>query len=126
MIIGLGAGKLADSLRVDWYDNTTSWQYGLQSGRSYEIRHDESMPRKRDLEEEDLLFVEAQPIRVAHQELDYNDFDSHPLLPWKYSNTGPGLAMSSRDDFGRILFYMTGSQGFNGNFFDFFGRKIFN
>jgi len=123
MIIGLGAGKLADSLRVDWYDNTTSRQYGLQSGRSYEIRHDENMPRKRDLEEENLLFVEAQPIRVAHQELDYNDFDSHPLLPWKYSNTGPGLAMSSRDDFGRILFYMTGSQGFNGNFFDFFGRN---
>ena len=123
LIIGLGEYELVDSLRVDWYDGNSSWLYDLKNGNTYNMMHDLSIPRKRLQKEDTLLFVEVQAIDLIHKELEYDDFDRFPLLPWKYSNTGPALTVSGEESEDSILFYLTGSQGFNGIFFDFLGRN---
>ena len=123
MVIGLGEYEFVDSLRVDWYDGNSSWLYDLQNGNTYDMMHDLSIPRKRFQNEDTFLFEEVRAIDLIHKELEYDDFDRYPLLPWKYSNTGPTLTISSEEGKDSILFYLTGSQGFNGFFFNLLGRN---
>lgn len=51
------------------------------------------------------------PDGLRHRESDFDDFEREPLLPWKLSQFGPGLAVGDVDGDGREDFYLSGAAG---------------
>ncbi len=109
---GLGADSTADSLAIHWPDGRRQLLTGVPADQVITMKHAEAArPEERAGDEWPYLFAEAPERRrhpfeeVAarrglahkHEELDVADFKRSPLLPQKYSQGGPGLAVGDVD-----------------------------
>ena len=107
---GLGADSTADSLHVLWPDGASQLLTNVKANQVVEVRYDQATHRSAGgapllegdptIRERSYLFREVATERgltYRHEEYEVVDFLETPLLPHKYSQNGPGLAVGDAD-----------------------------
>ncbi|MEM9666983.1 MAG: FG-GAP-like repeat-containing protein, partial [Bacteroidota bacterium] len=102
VVFATGSGVEAGVVEVTWRDGSVSRVEGVQPNHIYEIAQGAAgaqptqdattLPATQDPSEA-TLFVSA-PLDHVHAEAPYDDFARQPLLPWRTSQQGPGLAFT--------------------------------
>lgn len=106
---GLGVDSTADSLEVVWPDESSQLLTDVNANQVLNVHYDSaskqfSTPSMSGLnpteEERSFLFqnvTDQHGLSHQHRETDVNGLKSTPLLPHKYSQNGPGLAVGDVD-----------------------------
>jgi len=94
---GLGKTKVVDSIMIHWPDEKLQLLKRVNSDQTLSVKHSEA--KKIEASESKTshsLFIRADQNRgilFRHLETEYADFKIQPLLPHKYSENGPGIAV---------------------------------
>ncbi len=105
---GLGADSTADSLRVTWPDGTVQVRTEVETDQVLTLVYDStagsqggSRANRAGAMSDSILF---QAVSAAERGLDYRhrdmnvqDFQMNPMLPHRYSQNGPGIAVGDAD-----------------------------
>ena len=116
---GLGEETILAQLRIAWPSGTESILTNLPADRVYMIE-EPTAPLSRNTQVSTtfpLLEARNCPTRARQRERPYDDFAREPLLPWKLSQLGPGLAVGDVNGDGLDDFYLTGAAGYMGQLF---------
>ena len=113
---GLGGEDRVARLTVRWPSGIQQTFQGLASDQFYTITEDagpsEITPTK---PVPSTLFLRAEAVAgLRHRERAFDDFAREPLLPWKLSQLGPGLAIGDIDGDGDDDVYLGGGAGHPG------------
>lgn len=107
---GLGSESTVEQLKVQWPDGSVESFAGLAADRSYSLTQSEGLTPSGSPPTTTPWF---QPSRQAegarHRERIFEDFAREPLLPWKLSQLGPGIAVGDVDGDGDEDFYLGGA-----------------
>lgn len=118
---GVGQATSIDSLKIIWPDGKTQVMQNLAPNSLINATYTEASNRQIiKTKQATPLFQEvssALDINYIHEEKEYIDFNSQPLLPHKHSENGPSIAVG--DINGDLLddFYIGGSADYPGRFF---------
>ena len=119
---GLGTARRVDTLLVRWPDRRVSRLTNLPADQVVTVRQrdaktePESSPTLRTA----ALFEEltrANPVLFVQQENQYVDFKQQVLLPHRYSQNGPGMAVGDVDGNGLDDVFIGGASTFDGTLF---------
>ncbi|MFO1498517.1 MAG: FG-GAP-like repeat-containing protein [Verrucomicrobiota bacterium] len=105
---GLTGSSAIDQLRIKWPGGKQQILAGLNAGRLYSIAEpaDIAVP---PVSPATPWFSEVkQDSLLRHLEHDFDDFAHEPLLPWKLSQLGPGIAVADVDGDGDEDIYLSG------------------
>ena len=96
---GSGPNPADMSIEVQWRNGTRTVIQGVQRNRYYEIFESEPTPAQKALPHPDNpLYTDASElINHKHPEIAFNDYERQPLLPFKLSQLGPGIAWFDMD-----------------------------
>ncbi|HUF61067.1 MAG TPA: FG-GAP-like repeat-containing protein [Verrucomicrobiales bacterium] len=117
---GLGTVSQVESLILEWPSGARQEFTGLQSGRLYTIKEPSTAPaaitpaRNPAVGENGPapMFAFSNRIKDAvHRETDYDDYARQPLLPYRHSLLGPGLAVGDIDGDGDEDLFHGGAKG---------------
>ena len=115
---GLGASEKIDHITVKWQRGHVQRFENLQAGRTYLIKEPSTAPPKwtRPARGPTLYAPVNSPSlrKIAHRETPYDDFARQPLLPYKHSHLGPGMAWHDVDGDGDADCYLSGGAGHTG------------
>ncbi|MBK8670608.1 MAG: VCBS repeat-containing protein [Saprospiraceae bacterium] len=113
VFIGLGSDTLVN-LKIIWPNNKISELKAVHSDQTITIHQSEAKPQQAanqsTAELSPLLIKNTEIPNDSFSEVDYIDFNFDPLLLKKYSNLGPGIAVSDINKDGSDDFYITGSS----------------
>lgn len=100
---GLGEAARIDRLVVTWPGGQIQELTDLEADRRYTLTEPES-PAAPPAAPAPAPLLKASSLLpgVVHQDPEYDDFQHQPLLPWKLSHLGPGLATGDVNGDGRI------------------------
>jgi hypothetical protein len=110
---GLGEADRVTELIVDWPSAVRQVFRDLEADRLYTVtepdngapRPEPSLPRK-------TVFVRSKTFpALRHIEKEFDDFARQPLLPYKHSQLGPGLAVGDVDGDGDTDYYLARPKG---------------
>ena len=109
---GLGGVNMIDSLRFTWPDGTSETRYSLTINGSQTLNLTQGIndlplgrnPIKSTLTKTDIW-------AGHHKENDFVDFDRERLLPFMYSNEGPGVALAQSDDNALLSIFIGAGKG---------------
>ncbi len=134
---GLGDTKLLDSMVITWPDDRQRVLYEVKADQTLELTHDANSDL---LSRQDLPKINPGPIPFfkandstgllfQHQEKDFIDFQIQPLIPHKFSQYGPSLAVADVDKNGEFDLFISGPYTQNGTLFlqengAFIGQQI--
>jgi hypothetical protein len=94
---GLGSATVADSIVIKWPDGNYSKLTDVRSDQVLTVNQNQSIKRTSDQKNATpRMFSKVTAdlgIQYVHNEADYNDFEVEPLLPHKFSQNGPGIAV---------------------------------
>ncbi|PZR39607.1 MAG: RNA-binding protein [Azospira oryzae] len=121
---GLGDRSTIDSLKIIWPDGrcqrlknipadqtlVIDYRNSNQDTANYLIKQNNSSPLFRTA-------VNNRSIVFKHTETEYADFKIEPLLPHKYSENGPGIAVGDINGDGLEDFFVGGGYNQSGHFF---------
>jgi enediyne biosynthesis protein E4 len=90
------AGASEMTIEVTWRRGKRSVVHGVRAGRLYEIAESAGTSHenpKTKAENPPALFTDVTgAFKDKHIEEPFNDFENQPLLPWRLSQSGPGIA----------------------------------
>ncbi len=113
---GLGSQPKLHSLTVDWPSGMHQSFTNLEADLFYTIKEPPGDPRRPPPQAEATTGVVrmAGLAALRHQERPFDDFQREPLLPWKLSQMGPGLAVGDVDGDGLEDLFLAGAAGQSG------------
>ena len=93
-VFAAGSKRDGMTLEVRWRNGMSSRIQGVQSGRIYEIDEQAAKPASTTAVSVASPIFEDVSERIAHKhhEIEFNDYERQPLLPFKLSQMGPGAA----------------------------------
>ena len=124
---GLGATKRIDRLSVEWPSGQVQTFANLEADQGYTIDEPAlASPPVLAAEKPMSLFRSSQAFPDArHESEPFDDFKLQPLLPYKLSELGPGMAWGDVDDDGVEEFYLAGTTRKPGAIYRKDGAGIF-
>jgi len=113
---GLGDSKAIRRLSILWPSGHEQQFDNLEVNRFLTITEPASPPPPRQMLQPKKTYLRlANGLRgVRHREQAFDDYQREPLLPWKLSQVGPGLAVGDVDGDGAEDLYLGGAAGFSG------------
>ena len=111
---GLGSNSSADSIDIRWPDGKHTLLKNIKANQVIVAKHSDAAEKaKTNLPAKNTLFTNitsATGIDYVHKETDFDDFKIQPLMPHKYSQNGPGIAVGDVNADGRPDFFVGGAQ----------------
>ncbi|TFH19628.1 MAG: RNA-binding protein, partial [Bacteroidia bacterium] len=118
---GLGEVALLDSVLIEWPGGKQQVLYHVSTNQNLVVNFENAKAVAIPLPiETDLIFKEVSKesgVDYSHPESDYIDFNVQALLLHKFSQLGPGIAVSDVNQDGLDDFYVGGSHFNKGRFF---------
>ena len=118
---GLARVKVLDSLEITWPDGKYQLLTQVPVNRRMSLYHKKASLLKSgpSFPGTAPLFRQIQEVSVQyrHQEKAYSDFRVQPLIPFKHSQNGPGIAVADVNGDGREDFYVGGASEHPGTLF---------
>ena len=113
---GLGDCDHIRRLTIRWPSGHEQSFENLEADRFYTVTEPATTPPPRRLPEPlPALFRKSEAVAgIRHREQDFDDFEREPLLPWKLSQLGPGLAVGDVDADCLEDLYLGGAAGYCG------------
>ncbi len=117
--VGLGQDSIVDQIQVIWPDQKIQILKNISANQvvkiSYENATEIEKPAQREPER---IFTElVNLVQTTHEENDFADFKLEPLLPHKFSQNGPGLAVGDVNNDGLDDFWLGGAHQQAGKIF---------
>ncbi|MEZ6120763.1 MAG: ASPIC/UnbV domain-containing protein [Pirellulaceae bacterium] len=108
---GLGDARAVERVSIRWPDGSHQMLENISSNQTLRVAQDNVItpPTVNTVEP---LFVKTRTFpSLQHIETDYDDFARQPLLPFKHSQLGPGIAIGDVDGDGDYDFYLGKATG---------------
>ena len=90
---GLGPHKMVDSLIVTWPDGKQSSRGHLEANHMTVVNYKNAVASSPKSSAHKPYFSPVKVINYTHQETEFNDFSTQPLLMHGFSRQGPGMAV---------------------------------
>jgi enediyne biosynthesis protein E4 len=118
---GLGQDSLVKELSITWPDGTEQVLQNIKANQVLTVKKEKNLPFKNfNTAPQNYLFSDVTKkygINYIHLDKDYIDFNVQKLLPHKFSQYGPALAVGDINSDGTDDFFISGSYGNSGKFF---------
>lgn len=118
---GLGDSESEQTLTVTWPDGKQEVKSLLKSDTVMTIFYSDAREKKLDLSiDKELAYKfinDTLKLSYQHTENLYDDYRFEPLLPYKYSTLGPGLAVTDVNSDGLDDFFVGNAKGQTGKLF---------
>ncbi|MCB1100351.1 MAG: VCBS repeat-containing protein [Verrucomicrobiae bacterium] len=109
---GLGKEKIVEALQVEWPSGHIQGFQNLRAGAHYVITEPATVAKKRKRNSPEWAFVRTRSLEgTRHVDTFYDDYERQPLLPWRHSNLGPGMAWGDVDGDGDQDCYLSAPKG---------------
>jgi len=117
LTFGLGEDRVVDQLKVTWPDGRSQIITKVPANQMLTINYKDATVSEAEDFTPDLTFIDITRqtgVRHHHKENTFDDYQRESLLPHRYSQEGPALAVG--DVNGDFLddFYIGGAQGYPG------------
>ncbi len=118
---GLGADSLVHEIKITWPDGKVQILQNIKTNQVLTITKAGKIPDKIvGTGNAAYLFKDVTKttgVKYIHKERDYIDFNIQKLLPHKFSQYGPAIAVGDINRDGLEDFFVSGSYGYSGSFF---------
>lgn len=118
---GLGKNTNVDSLVVTWPDGNITQLHNIPADQKILVSYASAKPAAMPpASEKEITFQPANHaynIHYRHKETSYTDFNIQPLLPHKFSQSGPGIAVADINGDGHDDFFVGGAYHQSGELF---------
>ncbi|MGK0188472.1 MAG: hypothetical protein ACI9R3_004283, partial [Verrucomicrobiales bacterium] len=109
---GLGEQEEIDALQVEWPSGHIQGFAKLKGGMHYVIHEPPTPAKKSQRKPPGWAFIRTKGLAsTSHVDRFYDDFAKQPLLPWRHSSLGPGLAFADIDEDGDEDCYLGAAKG---------------
>ncbi len=113
---GLGKENIVKRIEMVWPDGNIQIIEDIQSNQRIKLYYKDATDKKpKDLEKAPSLLTknnQAVEIEHTHHQIDYVDFKDQFLLPHKFSQHGPGIAVAEINGDGKEDFFVGGGSGY--------------
>ena len=119
LTFGLANATTIEEIRVHWPNGSSSILNNVRANQRLEIRQENSTKTSRE-EENTPLFSEISGslgLVHRHREKVHDDYTNEVLLPHKYSQLGPHLAVADVNGDGLEDFFVGGAAGYSGQLY---------
>ena len=121
---GLGKNNLIDTLKVVWLDGKQQNLFNIKANQLITLRYKDadvdSDTTLRSATSSQYLFTDITAetgINFLHRQYNFEDFNLEPLLPHRYSQNGPSIAVGDVDGNGLEDFWVGGPAKVPGKLF---------
>ncbi|MBN1791083.1 MAG: VCBS repeat-containing protein [Bacteroidales bacterium] len=124
---GLGPKDIIDELTVIWPDRKEQVINNIKADQTIELKYKDAVAQdNKTLQKSIFKDITAEAgINFIHHEDHYDDYEFEPLLPYKNSQMGPGLAIGDIDKDGLDDFFVGNGAGFKAAMYRQTGKGTF-
>ncbi|MDA0810984.1 MAG: FG-GAP-like repeat-containing protein, partial [Verrucomicrobia bacterium] len=109
---GLGKESVIEALQVEWPSGHIQGFQNLKAGSHYVITEPVAAAKKLQRKQPDWAFVRTKGLEsTRHKDTFHDDYGKQPLLPWRHSSLGPGMAWGDVDGDGDQDCYLSAPKG---------------